>query len=385
MLFVEHGSSLTKGLRQGIVYRNMAQYERFLADGDFQEFYWFSYDPEDHAHLERLRKEKPFWNHLHVLTPPRILSGPVGAVIYSLIGPLMHWRAFAQADVLRVHQVSGSWTALLGRWIFRKPLLFRLGYPLSHRFKKEGRQINHWLARIVEKMLMRNADHAAVTSQQMFDYYHPMAPKTPICILPNYVDVSGFTPLTDYDMSRPFLFVARLAEVKNLENIIAAVARIGHSMHVYGGGPLEERLKQLVAETGARVEFRGFVSNTDLQKIHHHHSIYILCSHREGLPKALVEAMASGLICVVTPAEGIVELVEDGKSGYVTDGFDADAIEKRLRWVMENYDPAVGRGAVEFIHRTHSLDHAVELERDIYRKIIPQYDGPTAKPALAAE
>ena len=78
LFFVEHRSSLTKGLQQGIVYRNMAQYERFLADGDFQEFYWFSYDPDDHAHLERLRNEKPFWKHLHLLTPPRFLTGSVG-------------------------------------------------------------------------------------------------------------------------------------------------------------------------------------------------------------------------------------------------------------------------------------------------------------------
>ena len=175
LFFVEHRSSLTKGLQEGIVDRNMAQYERFLADGDFQEFYWFSYDPDDHAHLERLRNEKPFWKHLQLLTPPRFLTGSVGAAIYSIIGPFIHWRAFANADAIKAHQVSGAWTALLARWIFRKPFLFRLGYPLSYRFKTEGKNFRHWLTRRLETALMRNADHAAVTSSPV-SYTHLTLP-----------------------------------------------------------------------------------------------------------------------------------------------------------------------------------------------------------------
>ena len=48
---------------------------------------------------------------------------------------------------------------------------------------------------------------------------------------------------------------------------------------------------------------------------------------------------------------------------------------------MENFDPAIARTAVDFIHRTHSLDYAVELEREIFEKIMPPTNEAAGKPA----
>ena len=57
-----------------------------------------------------------------------------------------------------------------------------------------------------------------------------------------------------------------------------------------------------------------------------------------------------------------MELIEDGRTGYLIDGFGADAIEQRLRWVFGNFDPEVGRRASAIVHHNNSLDRAVELE-----------------------
>jgi len=365
VLFFEYHSSLQRGLNQGVLYRNMAQYERFLAHNDFDRIYWFSYTPSDIAGLEKLRGENAFWQQIELLVPPKWMTGRLGAVIYSILGPFMHWRAFSQADIIKCHQVSGSWTGLIGKWMHGKPFLFRLGYPLSVRFRSEGKMIRHWLTRMLEKVQMRSADHAAVTSNEMLAYYGAMAPKTPITLLPNYVDTTGFTPIQTYDLSRPILFVGRLAPVKNLENLITALGRIGHPLHIYGGGELEDELKAHAMNVGADVTFKGFVANKDLMQIHHDYSVYVLCSTREGMPKTMVEAMASGLLSVGTPVGGILELIDDNRTGYLASGFDAEALEAKLRWVLENGDPDVGRQAAKFIAETHSLDHAVELERRI--------------------
>ena len=110
------------------------------------------------------------------------------------------------------------------------------------------------------------------------------------------------------------------------------------------------------------------VANAELLRRHHDHTIYVLCSVREGMPKSLIEAMASGLICVGTKVSGIMELIEDGRTGYLIDGFDADAIEQRLRWVLDNFDPEVGRRASAIVHRNNSLDRAVELESGAFRR-----------------
>jgi len=369
-MFFELNSSIKRGQDQGVLYRNMAQYERNLAEGDFDHFYWFSYDAGDHKVLQDLRHESPFWNKMHVLTPPRFMKGKLGAALYSIIGPVLHWRKLSKVDFVKSHQVSGAWPALITKTLYRKPYLFRLGYPLSVRFKSENKPTLAKLTRRLETLLMRSADHAAVTSEEMRAYYGAMSKNTPMTLLPNYVDISGFRPIKEYDTKKPILFVGRLAEVKNLKNLITAVAGLKHPLHIYGGGPMERELKEHVKSCGADVEFKGFVSNAELMEIHQHHTIYILCSTREGLPKTLVEAMASGLLCIGTPTGGILELIEDGVTGYLTDGFDASALEAKLKFVIDEANADIGRNAVDFIHQTHALDHAVKLEREVVRQIM---------------
>src|SRR5690606_5575293 len=149
-----------------------------------------------------------------------ILRSPLGSIVYSVLGPILHRRAIAEATVLRTHQVSGSWAALIAKLITGTPLLFRLGYPLSVRFRTEGKRLRQGLALAVEWLLVRFADRVAVTSRPMRDYYAGMAAHARVDLLPSYVDVDGFSPISDYDPAKPILFVGRLAPVKNIENLI---------------------------------------------------------------------------------------------------------------------------------------------------------------------
>ena len=105
-------------------------------------------------------------------------------------------------------------------------------------------------------------------------------------------------------------------------------------------------------------------------RIHHSHSIFMLCSLREGMPKAMIEAMASGLICVGTRTDGVCELIEHGKTGYLAGSFDADAIETALAVALRDMNPQIGWNAREFVIKNHSLEHAVDVELDILKKII---------------
>ncbi|MHA1179592.1 MAG: glycosyltransferase family 4 protein [Alphaproteobacteria bacterium] len=368
-LFSELYSSLGKGERYGLLVRNMAQYHKFIETGGFSKIYFFTYDAGDHEILERLRSEGKVPREFHLLAPPRWLKGRLGAIVYSLIGPLLHRRTLSQVDALKTFQVSGSWTALIAKFLFGKPLLFRVGYPLSVRFKTEGKRIKNAIAVAVESLLVRNADHVAVTSVSMKDYYSRHTGKKKVTFLPSYVDVSGFTPIATYNPNRPLLFVGRLSDVKNVANLVRACGRIDMPLYIYGSGPLEKELDALAASCGADVSLKGVVSNTELMRVHHDHSFYILCSTREGMPKALIEAMASGLICISTRTDGALELIEDGRTGYLIDGFDEEAIARKLTEVRDTFDPEVGRRASAFVRKNNSLEHAVELELAIFDAI----------------
>lgn len=373
IVFGELYSSFDRGEKFGLLRRNMAQYEKFLQRKFFDAVYLYTYDPHDHARLAQLKAGSGLHEGIHVITAPALLRSRAGSILYSVIGPLLHWRVLAGASAFRTQQVSGAWTALIAKAIFRKPLLFRVGYPLSQRFEKEGKRAKFMIARSIEWALVRFADRVAVSSTDMQKYYGDLVASATVTHLPSYVDFTDFNPITDYSRAKPLLFVGRLDPVKNIENLIVACARLKLPLVIYGFGPLEEELKVLARDRGADVAFKGVVANAELLRRHHDHTIYVLCSVREGMPKSLIEAMASGLICVGTKVSGIMELIEDGRTGYLIDGFDADAIEQRLRWVLDNFDPEVGRRASAIVHHNNSLDRAIELESELF-------DGITSVP-----
>jgi glycosyltransferase involved in cell wall biosynthesis len=360
-----------KQKRYGLFVRNLSQYIKFMERNELDELYIFTYGAKDVEALMAAQREGTFPAGFRVLAPPRWLTSRTGQIIYSLIGPFIHRGELRKADVFRTHQVAGSWAALIAKILCKKPLLFRLGYPLSVRFRTEGKRLNYLLARFVERLLVHYADHVAVTSRIMQRYYGAMSRRANVTVLPNHVDLSLACPISEYDRNKPILFVGRLEPVKNIDNIILACSRLKVPLHLYyGGGNLEGQLRKLAADMGAVVEFKGSVPSEELMRIHHNHSIFVLCSLREGMPKAMIEAMASGLICVGTQTDGVSELIEHGKTGYVAQGFDANAIENTLAMALKEMNPQIGRNARELVIKSHALEHVIDVELGILKKII---------------
>lgn len=83
------------------------------------------------------------------------------------------------------------------------------------------------------------------------------------------------------------------------------------------------------------IEFKGMVTNMpDLLKSC---DVFVLpTSYGEGIPKALLEAMAVGLPVIVSNADGCLAVVEHGRNGFVLDAPGPDPIYKALRWMDQN-------------------------------------------------
>jgi glycosyltransferase involved in cell wall biosynthesis len=371
VLFSELYTTFEKQKRFGLLVRNMSQYMKLMERNELDEIFVFTYGTHDVEALLATQRDGTFPAGFRVLTPPRWLTSRTGQIIYSLIGPFIHRDELRKADVFKTQQVAGSWTALIAKILCKRPLLFRLGYPLSVRFRTEGKRLKYLITRCVERVVVGNADHVAVTSSIMQRYYGAMSRRANVTVLPNYVDLSLASPISEYDRNKPILCVGRLEPVKNINNIILACSRLKVPLHLYyGGGNLDGHLRKLAADVGAAVEFKGSVPNEELMRIHHRHSIFALCSLREGMPKAMIEAMASALICVGTRTDGVCELVEHGKTGYLAEGFDADAIEATLAMALKEMNPQIGRNAREFAIKNHALEHVVDIELGILKKII---------------
>lgn len=150
------------------------------------------------------------------------------------------------------------------------------------------------------------------------------------------------------------LSVGRLTEQKGYEYAIRAVALLRSMTEldlrytIIGAGELEMPLRQLVANLGIAniVSFAGpqpqDVVLIHLRKAH----IFLLPSvtaangFQEGIPVALMEAMASGVPVVTTNHSGIPELVEHECTGFLAEEHDVQALAKYMLRIVSNPDVA---------------------------------------------
>ena len=137
-----------------------------------------------------------------------------------------------------------------------------------------------------------------------------------------------------------------LIERKNYDTAIRAIAKANNRALQYficGKGPEEENLKKLAESLGVseQIHFLGFRS--DVKELLSAVDIFLFTTKQEGLPRSMMEAMASGLPCVASKIRGNTDLLEGTEGGYLCETADvstyAEAInllanDKTLRETM---------------------------------------------------
>lgn len=126
---------------------------------------------------------------------------------------------------------------------------------------------------------------------------------------------------------------------KNYTTAIEAIAKAKDKRLQYficGKGPEQESLMALAKELGVseQVHFLGFRS--DVKELLAAADLFLFTSKQEGLPRSMMEAMASGLPCVASAIRGNVDLIEDGVGGYLCAPTDSDGFAKAITALSEN-------------------------------------------------
>mgnify|MGYP004460296333 CR=1 FL=1 len=140
--------------------------------------------------------------------------------------------------------------------------------------------------------------------------------------------------------------VGELSKRKNHMCVIEAMAQLKDlniSYIICGTGAMESELKQKVKELGVekQVIFAGYVN--DVPDVLSECDCFVFPSFQEGLPVAVMEAMAVGLPVIASEIRGITDLIEHAKGGYLVHGFEpVDYAVKIRRMFTEKY----GKSAV---------------------------------------
>ena len=366
-VFLSSGGSLSKWRREAILSREIALYFQLLDMGAFDRITFFSYNPKDRGLLKGMAATEPHYHSIDVIAPStRNASKPLPALVWSIAGPLLNRAKLARAVAFKTNQVSGSWSAMLASAVSKRPLLFRMGYLLSRRFAKNGHKLRAWVARMVEKAAFSQASKILVSAREVHEMLVADGYGAKAVLTPTYVDMNRFRPVERGTSRRSLVTVCRLTPQKNLASLIRACAMTGHALTIYGKGDLEGELKALAKECGADVTFGGMVANEDLVDRLSEHDAFILPSFHEGLPKVLIEAMASGMLCIGSNIPGITDLVEDGVNGYLIDGFEPEDIAATLGRVDNGTAAAIAAAARATVEDSYSLEAYAEREARIY-------------------
>lgn len=129
----------------------------------------------------------------------------------------------------------------------------------------------------------------------------------------------------------------RLDANKNNETTIRAVGKVPNvKLLLCGDGELRDHLEGLTKSLGVedRVLFLG--NRTDILELYQAADIFVMMSFREGLSRSIMEAMASGLPCVVSKIRGNVDLLEDGVGGYLITPTDNDLLATKINRLTRN-------------------------------------------------
>lgn len=367
-LFLSNGFSLLAWEREAILSREILLYLHFLREGAFDRIQIFSYDAGDRSYVKRLAEAEPLYERIDILAPPTGALTGVRAALWGLRGVVAHRRAIERSLALKTNQISGSWAALLAARLTGRPLVLRMGYLLSRRFRKNGHGLRARIAGMVEAAAFRAARHVLVTSREVAEALaSDPATAEKIVLTPTYVDVSTFAPKQDYRFDEPLIWVGRMTPQKNPENLLHACKLAQRDIVLVGRGELEAKLRALAAGLPVEVTFAGLVPNDQLAAKLREHSVFILPSLHEGLPKVLIEAMASGLVCIGTRISGIEDLIEDGVNGYLVDGFEPEDIAAVIRRAYGERNAELGRRARATVEDAFSLERYAAREALLYK------------------
>ena len=145
------------------------------------------------------------------------------------------------------------------------------------------------------------------------------------------------TPHFQQDGAWRFVQACRFIEKKGADLSLRAFAEFQKThpqaeLIMAGDGPEKERLQQLAGKLGITARWPGFLSQTELQKLFQSAHVFLHPSRttgegdREGIPNAMLEAMAAGLPVIATRHGGIPEAVTDDREGFLVSENDVPAL-----------------------------------------------------------
>lgn len=188
------------------------------------------------------------------------------------------------------------------------------------------------------KWFLEKADHITVMSEFLQDIFNEFGLKN--VLLRNLIDPKN-TPKHIIDLSFPKLVSIRsLTETYNISDILEAFILIKKeyplaTIQIAGTGLLESKLKKDYFDLDG-VLFLGLVSNEAISTLLMQNNIFVSVPSFDNQPMSILEAFSIGIPVISSRVGGVLDMIEEGRNGFLVDVNSPSQIFDRVKWIFSN-------------------------------------------------
>jgi glycosyltransferase involved in cell wall biosynthesis len=224
-------------------------------------------------------------------------------------------------------------------------------------------------------------------NKKEFDRTYGRLSRKKIKIIPNGVNANDFAPgkpalderfLKQLHNKTVLLYVGVFRVRKRVFNLLFALSEVVKTnadvvlVLVGGGRDYETDILNLIKELNIEkhVIFVGKVPNEKVIEYLNASDVFCTLSSYEGMPIAILEAMASGKAILTSRASGMIDLVGDGKDGYLTTVDDIDQITEKMRRMVEQPKETkqMGKAARAKVIKEYSWSLIADKYLELFKK-----------------
>ena len=174
--------------------------------------------------------------------------------------------------------------------------------------------------------------------------------------------------------------ISRLAENKDPYTLVDAMVEVHRrypSVHLVfvGTGPLEEQVRQHITQIGAGGYIHLLGLRRDIPEILHALNVFVLSSHLEGQPLAIIEAMSAQRPIVATDVGGNSVLLDGGRCGILVPPRDPHALAEAILELLTNREKAqqLAHNARQRFLEHFTIDAMGERYLEVYQQAIEEF------------
>jgi len=329
----------------------------------------------------------------YALHPPEFVTWAVEFNV-SLLESAGKFLSTTRFDLIHAHDWIVAYAARALKHWWDIPLVATVHATEIGRQKGLHTPVQHHISE-TEWWLCYEAWRVITCSHYMADEVRRVfnVPEDKIDIIPNGISKSWFLVQRDPAPEPLIIYVGRLVPEKGPHVLIEAMTRVleefpSATLVLAGSGPLEAELHRRVYEHGLGrvVHFAGHLGDSDLETLYSKAWVAAFPSSYEPFGIVALEAMATGVSCIVGDVGGLREIVDHGYTGIKVEPENPGALAESIKVLLR--DPARRRflsdNARESSRVRYSWDDIADRTIDVYQKILEAKKRITRASSFAA-